>query len=414
MPQGGSDIPDLRLSKLTKLLTKFTTAPNLIFINMFGSDNAPSDKIEWESQTGSRGMAPFKAPGAKTPQTAPRGIASHSASAAFIGEKMLLDENFLNNLRRPGTREIYETTRKKLARELRGLRFRCDRRKEWMYVKMFSVGEFSYLEKGSLKVTVNYSIPTANKVTLTTNYKWGTGGSADIIGDIRDGKVQLKANTQSTRFTAYTTDTVLKYMAEDSSVTALLQKSQFGKGDLFGRDASNVLGVRPDVLGRLLDLDIVIYDESYVVETILTAVVTADSTTTISVADVEDFEVGGTLRFIDVSAGTYEEETISAVNTESGTLTVSSAPSTSYKAGEDIVTMTKTFLADDLFVMMASTVENQPVAEWMNAPFGNDRHYGIKLDQKEEWDPEARWIRAQNKGLPVLYFPEAVYIIDVE
>lgn len=414
MPQGASDIPDLRLSKLTKLITKFTSAPNLIFINMYGGDDAPSDKIEWESQTGSRGLAPFKAPGAKTPQTAPRGIAQHSASAAFMGEKMMLDENFLNNLRAPGTRETHMAARKKLARELRGLRYRCDRRKEWMFVKMFSVGEFNYLEKGGIKATVDYSIPTANKVTLTTNYKWGTGSSKDIIGDIRDGKVLLKTNTQENKFTAYTTQTVLRYMVEDSGVRDLLQKSQFGQGDLFGPSASNVLAVRPEVLGQLLDLSIVLYDENYVIETILTAAVTADSTTTISVVDTEDFEVGGTLRFHDVSAGTYEDETISAVNTESGTLTVSTAPSTSYKAGEDIVTMTKTFLADDLFVMMPGSVENQPIAEWYNAPFGNDRHYGIKLDRETEWDPEAQWIRAQNKGLPVLYFPEAVYILNVE
>ena len=234
------------------------------------------------------------------------------------------------------------------------------------------------------------------------------------ISDIRDGKIQLKTTTSATKFDAYTTQTVLRYMVEDTGITNLLRKSDFGKGDLFGPSASNVLAVRPEVLGQLLDLNIVLYDENYVIETILTAAVTADSTTVVSVADTEDFEVGGTLRFIDTSAGTYEDETIASIQVEAGTVTVDTAPATSYKAGEDIVLMTKTFLADDLFVMMSPVVENQPIAEWMGAPFGNDRHYGIKLDKEPEWDPEAMWIRAQNKGLPVLYFPEAVYIIDVE
>ena len=71
MPLGASDIPDLRLTKLTKLITKFSSAPNLKFTSRFPNQRADSDSIEWESQVGTRGLAPFKAPGAKTPQTAP-------------------------------------------------------------------------------------------------------------------------------------------------------------------------------------------------------------------------------------------------------------------------------------------------------------------------------------------------------
>ena len=184
----------------------------------------------------------------------------------------------------------------------------------------------------------------------------------------------------------------------------------------FGWLALELATVRPEVLGSILDVDIVLLRERYTVEAYLTAAVTADTTTSISVTDTEDFEVGGTLRFHDISAGTYEDETISAVDAEAGTITVSAAPSTSYKAGEDMVTMTKAFMADDKVIIMPSDlqVQGQAIAEWFNAPFGIPTAYDIKLDQKPEWDPEALWIRAQRKGLPVLYFPEAVYILDVQ
>ena len=417
MPLGASDIPDLRLSKLTKLIDKFSSAPNLKFVNRYSKQRADSDQIEWESQIGSRGMVPFKAPGAKTPQSAPRGVAAHAAKAAFMGEKMLFDEQFLNNLREPGTTNTKMNARRKLAKELLQLRYRTDRRKEWMFVKMFSKGTFSYLEKGGLKGTVTYNIPSANQVTLTTNYKWGTGTTIDILSDIRDAKEVLEAVTDASEFNVLITQKVLRYMVEDSGVRDLYQKSQFGNGDLFGKgNSNNVLGVRTDILGTILDVNIELIRERYTVEAFLTAAVTADSTTVISVTDTEDFEVGGTLRFYDVSAGTYEEETISAVGTEAGTITVDTAPSSSYKAGEDTVIMTKIFMDDDLAVFMPSSgkVENQDIADWFDAPFGVPGTYGIKLDNKPEWDPEAYWIRAQAKGLPVLYFPEAIYILKVE
>jgi hypothetical protein len=355
------------------------------------------------------------APGTKTPQTEPTGLAAHQAKAAFMGEKMYLDEQFLNNLRKAGTESTYQTARDTLAKELAGLRYRVDRRKEWMFAKMISAGTFSYLDKGSTKLTVDYDIPSDHIVTLGSSYKWGTGGSADILSDIRDAKIKIKDDTDNDANFAIMTQTVLRYMIENSAVQNLFQTQQFNRPDLLGRDPSNQLGIRPAVLGSLLDIpNIMIYDEKYTIKAWLTGAVTASSTTTISVSSTADFEVGGTLRFHDTSAGTWEEETISAVNTESGTLTISSAPSTSYKAGEDYVSMTKTFVANDLFILGTTTVDGQKIAEWVDAPFGLNRNYGITTTQWSEEDPEGTYIRVQNKGLPVLYNPDALYILDVE
>ena len=117
MPHSHADIPDLRLKRLTKLITRFTTAPSLVLTNLFGSDNWDSDVIKWESQIGNRGLTPFVAPDSESPRVAPLGIAQHEAKTASWKEKMYLGESFLNNLRAPGTTATYLRTRTRLAQE---------------------------------------------------------------------------------------------------------------------------------------------------------------------------------------------------------------------------------------------------------------------------------------------------------
>jgi hypothetical protein len=205
---------------------------------------------------------------------------------------------------------------------------------------------------------------------------------------------------------ALLTTEVLKYMFLNTSIQTLLKKSAFGNGDLFARPVA--------VLSNLLNIDnMILYDEQYQLKAWLTAAVTGGSTTTIYVDDATDFEVGGVLRFHDISADTWEEETISAVDVDAGTITVSTAPTASFKASEDCVTMTKKFLPTDKFVMFSDSVQGTKIAEFFNAPFGLTRTRGMKVDSHPEWDPEGMWIRVQNKGLPVLYQRDGVYILTV-
>lgn len=414
MPRGLGDIPELRLEVLQGFVTKFTMPPELLLMNLFSAKQSPSSTIKWESQTGSRGMTPFVPPGAPAPQTSPHGIAKHSAEAAYWKEKMYFDEEFLNNIRKEGTEQQHLGAQQRLARELAGLVNRSNRRKEWMFAKMLTDGEITYSARSGVKLAVDYDVPTAHSVALTTNYKWENGTERDILGDIITGKRQVADDCGGKIKYALCTSQVLQYVAQDPAILTLLQKSTFGNGDLFSGSKHGIVGVNPTVLGSLLDIEnLVIYDEIYEARSWLTAAVTADSTVAISVDDVSDFEVGGTLRFHDVSAGTYEDETISAVGTEAGTVTVSTAPSTSYRAGEDYVSMKKKFIPDDKFVMFADKVEGQDIAEYFEAPYGLGRKYGIQTDTHPEWDPEGIFIRVQDKGLPVLIQRDAVYTIDV-
>jgi len=407
MPSGKSDIPDLRQENLQSLVTSFMTAPNLVLMNLFGGGgNADSDTIMWESQVGNRGMTPFAAPGAPAQSVAPGGIASHSAVAAYWKEKMYLDEVFLNNLSKPGTLNTYENAQAKLAQNTFMMRNRCDRRKEWMFSKMLTSGTISYLAPKGVKISVDYGIPSANLSTLAAARKWNSGSDRNIVEDIMDAKITLMNSCGAIIDYAMCTSEILKLMVLDPSIQTLLQKSAFGNGDLFARPVS--------VLKALLELpNLLIYDEAYEITGWLTAAVTGSSTTTVYVDESTDFVAGGTLRFHDISAGTYEDETISSVDTEAGTVTVSAAPTASFKSGEDKVTMTKKFLGTNLFSMFASKVEGVPIAEYFSAPFGLGRNYGMYVDEHEEWDPDGMWIRVQNKGLPVLKNRDAVYVLTV-
>ena len=320
----------------------------------------------------------------------------------------------MNNIRKEGTTAEYLSSAQRLARELQSLSFRNMRRKEWMFAKMLTSGTFTYSTAKGAKISVDYSVPSAHIVTKSAAEQWDDGAEKDIIGDIIAGKKLISDDCGGKVTHAICNNVVLKYLARDAAIQTLLQKSTFGNGDLFSGQKNSIVGVNPNVIGQLLDIpNIIVYDEKFEVRSYLTAPVVGASTTTVYVDNAADYEAGGTLRFVDVSDGSYEDETISSTSIEAGTVTIASAPLKSFKAGEDYCYMIKGFIPDETFVMFAATVEGQPIAEFKRAPFALDRHYGIKMDQNEEWDPEVVWIRCQNKGLPVLYQRDAMYVIDV-
>lgn len=405
MPIGNVNIPSLRLTTLQKLITRFSLPPEFILMNMFGSSNWESETIEWESQIGSRGMTPFSHEDTGAPKTAPIGIAQHSAMAAFWKEKIYLSATMLNNLRQPGTREQLWRSEAQVATQGQMLRARCDRRKEWMFAQMFSGGTINYKGPDSTQRYVDYGIPTSNQVTLGATRVWDTGTNINIIEDIMDAKIAQANNNGATLDMALLTSEVLKMMVLNPAIQTLLQKSAYGIGDLFARPL--------EVLGSLLKLQLIEYDQQYQLKSWLTAAVTGASTTVVSVDDVADYEVGGTLRFHDLSAKTYEDETISSIDDANSTITVATAPAASFKTGEDFVTMTKKFLPTNKFIMFTPSIEGQLIAEFANAPFGLERNYGLTVDTELKKDPDGLYVRVQNKGLPVLYQEDGIYILTV-
>ena len=415
MPRGSSDIPELRLEVIQKFVETFSTPPDLLLSNLFPEFDAPSSSLMWESQRGGRGMTPFVPPGSPAPQTSPHGIAQHRAEAAYWKEKMPFDEEFLNNLRKEGTHAEFKSAEKRLAKEMSGLINRSARRKEWMYAQMLFFGFFSYQMRGGYQATVNYNIPTDHIVTLAAAFRWNAGASKNILRDIQNGKRKIKEDCGGKVNLAICNSRVLTYLANDTAIRAILQKNAFGDGRLYKGNLHDIVGVNASVIGSLLDIDqFVVYDEMYEIKAWLTAPVVAAVQTWIALDDVSDLVAGETLRFHDFSAGTFEDRRIFSVDYVNARVQISQGLTNGYKAMEDYVTMRKYYVPDDKFVMMSTKVDGGPICEFFKAPFGVGRHWGTFTDKHDEWDPEMTWIRVQDKGLPVLYNRDAIYIIDVE
>jgi hypothetical protein len=380
----------------------------MYFSNLFPVVQYDSDTIRWEIEYGSAGMTPFVAPGSVAPAVGVDGTGEASAKAAFYKEKMYFDEEFLNNMREPGSWATYQAAERKLARGAKKLDYRIDRRREWMLSQMFIEGSFAYLQKGAAKFTVNYGIPQTHKVTLTANDRWNVNhADSNPMEDIFNAKTILADDAGVTVEVAMCNSELLKVLMMKQSIQDLLKSSAFGDGDLF-KDPARVIGVLLGV-GPLA-----IYDDLYEIPAYLTGNVTGGATTVISVDNSSDFAAGGKLRFYDMSeVNVWEDCVIASVDPEAGTVTVTVAPVNSYVAGEDKVTMKKKFIADNKFFMFNTTHEGEKIGEFMEAPYGNSRRWGKFADTKDEWDPEGIWLRVQDKGLPVLYHPDSTFTYSV-
>lgn len=405
MPKGASGVAVLQLETLNKLISKLPANPNLYFANMFGSTNYPSDAIKWEIEYGSAGLTPFVAPGAVAPAIGLDGIGEGSAKAAFYKEKMYFDEEFLNNIRLPGTDREYQSAERHLSRGLRKLRNRMDRRTEWMMAKAIIEGGFTYTATGNTKFTVSYGIPSTHIVTLATDDKWNGGTTATPISDMATAKEVLADDAGVVPNKILCNSNMVKTLMLNSDIQALLEKSAFGNGDLFARPAS--------VIGELMGVGpLEVYDAFSETEHTLVANVTGGATTDVYVDDATDIEVGATARLIDTSeSNVWEDATITAVDKVNHYFTIA-VTTLSFKAAEDKVIVKRKYIDDGVMLLFSTTNgNNEPIAEYMKAPFGLGRNWGMKVDRKEEWDPEGLWMRVQNKGLPVVYHPDCIYKI---
>lgn len=406
---GISDISVLRLTVLNKLVTKYMAPPNLILRKMFPRTNYESDNIEWESQIGSRGLTPFAGEDAPAPQASVPGLAQNSAHAAYWKEKTFFGSSFLNNIRQPGTDRRYQKAARTLGNQTRNLSNRGYRREEWMFSQMLCNDGFTYKDKNDQYLTLDYGIPDDNKVDLAADYEWDTGTKRDIVKDILDAKLVVSNNNAGVLSTCLFTTEVLQLMILDDGLQTLLMKSSFGNGDLFARPLP--------VLGALLGIgNMNLYDEAYQIRAyITTALSSGAGPHTVYVDNTVDFEVGGTLTVQDVSAakGTTETLTITAIDSDAGTITATGTLTLSYKASEDLVYMTKKFVPTDKFIMWADSVDGEPVAEYMAAPHMLSRKWGQQADRKERWEPDGVTVRVSDKGLPVLYHEDAVYQLTV-
>ena len=406
--KGSAGVPVLQLETMNKLISKLDPNPNLFFANMFTSTRYPSDAIKWDIEYGSAGLTPFVAPGSVAPKIGLDGHGEGNAKAAYMKEAIHFDEVFLNNIREPGTYETYQTAERHLAKGLRKLRNRMDRRQEWMMAHAVLNGGFSYEQKGGTKIAVSYGIPETHHITLAGNYKWDTGhADMDVIGDVLAGAQVLKDDAGVIADYALLNSSLLNLLVADTVIQALLKKSAFGNGDLFANPEQ--------VLGSLLGIKLKTYDEFTETQQFIASAVTGASTTVITVPDATDIEIGATARFYDVSeSNVWEDATVSDVDLAASTFTISAVTVKSFKANEDMVRFRTKIVSNGDFIMFSETnADGENVAEDMLAPFGLGRNYGVFVDSKVLWDPDSLVLRIQNKSLPVVYHPDCSYKLTV-
>lgn len=404
---------ELQHETLKKVFQRMPDPDNLVFTNLFPAVNYESDRIRWILEYGTAGMTPFVAPGAPAPVMGDDGMYNEgSAAAAYWKEKSFIDETHLNNLREPLSLTQRQTAQRQIARKQRRLKNRCIRRREWMIAKAFFDHALTYQREGGTKFTVDYGVPSHHKQTLQGDDVWddgsgSPGSDASPIKDIFEIKKEFVEDVGVNPTDFFMNSEVLKMLLFNSDLQDLLKKSNFGDGDLFSRPGQ--------VLGQLLGLgNLTIYDEIFEIGAWLTQDVSSGDTD-IYLDDVIDMESDFKVRIYDLTTPyTYEEGTIDSVDQSSGKIVLESGTSNGYKVNHTRVVMRKKFITDDKVGMFARQIDGEPIAEFMLAPFGNDRHFGMYPDTKEEWDPEGIWMRVQNKGLPVIYHPDALWTLTVK
>jgi hypothetical protein len=277
-------------------------------------------------------------------------------------------------------------------------------------VLLFPNHAFSYQIKGGAKFTVNYNVPAQNTVALTGTDVWWTGtakgATATPIRDVYDMRdLYVDEIGKEPEYTIITSN-ILKLWLFDETLQGLLKKSAFGDGDLFARPAQ--------VLGALMGLaNLIIYDEHFDVSSWTTGAISGGSSTTVTVEEITDF-VAGPCRIYDMTQMfAYEDAEITGVNYATNTLTFADEPTNSYLAGNARISLRKKFAKDDELMFFSKSIEGQTIAEFMEAPFGLNRNWGMFGDSETEWDPDGLWLRIQNKGLPVMYWPNAVMRLKV-
>lgn len=403
----GAGIKALRVETLNKVVSSIPKPKGNFFSGLFATQQEESDTIRWMFESGSIGMTPFVAPGSPAPVTTDDMYwREGSARAAYYKEKRFFDEVFLNNMMEPEVSLKYIKAEKRLAKTLAKLRYRCERRREWMLTQMMVNGKISYNSEKGLKFTVDYKIPARHQIELAAADKWGTGASRNPVRDMYDLKDLFANEIQTAPKYTIMNSTTLRLLVFDSTIQDLLKKSTFGEGDLFANPAP--------VLARLLGVgDIKLYDDLYSARSHMVGNVAIGANTVI-VEDVVDMEVGGKARLYDMSQDdVWYDHTITAIDYATNTITLGTVTTAAFKGGRDIVEMRKKFVPDNKVMMFTDEFEGEKIAEFMEAPFGLGRHWGLYTDQKEEWDPDGIWVRVQDKGLPVLYNPKTIVTLKV-
>jgi len=265
----------LRHQVMTELVRKFEVDYALGQNYFRGGVPTPTNEYTFDIQEMSRDLAKFRDPNAEAGMVPLMTRKKTSVQLPTIREKKIVKGTTMNWLRRPGT-EHQQYGAQLLADELSELNQRLEQRKEWWRWQLLTGGDasgyynISWDDEAGVTVTGTYDFgfdKTGHFYTVVSGQDWSTTSVTNIASDIITGKKKIAQDTGRMPTRAVTTETVSKYMIQNTSVQALLGDSLKDQIALSG------------YIKRFMGIDISVYEAGYV----------ADGTTTWSPFITDDY-----------------------------------------------------------------------------------------------------------------------------
>lgn len=220
----------LRHQTMTALVRKFEVNYNRGSSLFRQGISSPTNEYTFDVIQMSRDLAQFRDPQAEAGMVSPMTKLKTSVILPTIREKKRLSGAAQNWLRRPGT-EHQQYGKQMLADELSELNQRLEQRKEWWRWQLLNGGDangyytISITDGGvTASATYNFGFDKTNNFAYAAT-AWSGSGSTTIVGDIISGKKRIAQQTGRMPTKAWTTETVMKYLIQNSGVKSLLGES---------------------------------------------------------------------------------------------------------------------------------------------------------------------------------------------
>jgi hypothetical protein len=253
------DIPFLRNTVLTKLITNINNGGALLGPQLIPDQNVDSRESTWESVRGGRNIAPIVAYDAQSPLIKRPGVERYSAEMLDIREKYLLRESDLAGFtRQPGTLATPYTGQQHIADVLAQMRRDIDSRKEKMRWDTLLNGMLVHndiVDGQAITFTLDFKIPSTHFEDLIGTAQWdepANTSTANIIADFRTAKKLIRESNGNRVTAAYMNSNTRSYINQNETLR-----------DLFVYQEGRRLVEGEDITEVVQNVRIVTYDEGY-------------------------------------------------------------------------------------------------------------------------------------------------------
>jgi len=404
-------IPEVLHKKAVDATFEQTSVPDIFhFLSTFGESNSPDELIEWLVFVGDHGMAPVVRRSAQSPIYAGEGIFKMATKGAAIKEKTFHSEEDVNKclssdpVRAKAAMKIILSKNEQLAR-------RNMRRQDWLASQIFfNRGVVNYQDKEGSVWTLDYQVPDSHYKKLSGGTVWGDGADRNPLKDVTDAQQRIKVDSGGTVSAMFINSrTLADRLSGDEDIQKLLQANAFYQGQ-------NLLTNPEGALSAYLKvMKIIKYDEfmPYSMK-----IINRVDASTYQVDDPWAVVPGSEVVFKSTDRTgqkLYKDElgVIASIDLTTSQIVLENPLTKIFNQRDDKIHASIPFLQDDRIILMAETIPDGAVCEWINSPMGIPTKYGLQSKTWEEPDPDGVFVRAQNLGLWALKSNQCFYTLDV-